>query len=149
MSGGALVEEATVKRPIAWRYVAGALMAYPILLVLWLAFDFRILNTELINANVETAMNKLRWFGVPLAIVAFLFGGSWLLASIKADARERDRQQKTQHLRDQNIILNAKQARQEFALEVIGLGVTVEKYRQGKLWEVLQNGTPFTTGERC
>lgn len=145
MSGGALVEEATVKRPIAWRYVAGALMAYPILLVLWLAFDFRILNTELINANVETAMNKLRWFGVPLAIVAFLFGGSWLLASIKADARERDRQQKTQHLRDQNIILNAKQARQEFALEVIGLGVTVEKYRQGKLWEVLQNGTPFTT----
>lgn len=145
MSGGALVKEAAVKRPIAWRYVAGAVVAYPILLVLWLVFDFRVLNAELVNTNVETAMNKLRWFGVPLATVALLFGGSWLVASIKADARERDWQQKTKHLREQNSNSNAGYARQEYALEVIGLGVTVEKYRQGKLWEALQNGTPFTS----
>jgi hypothetical protein len=145
MSSQALVEEATVKRPMPWRYLAGAVVAYPILLVLWLIFDFRVLNPELVSVDAETTMDKLRWFGVPLATVALLFGGSWLVASFKADARERDWQQKTQQLKEQNAASNTGQARREYMLEVIGLGVTVEKYRQGKLWEVLQKGTPFTS----
>ncbi len=120
-------------------------MAYPILLVLWLIFDIQVLNPELVNVDVETTMDKLRWFGVPLATVALLFGGSWLIASFKADARERDWQQKTEQLKEKNTASNTEQARREYVLEIIGLGITVEKYRQGKLWEVLQKGTPFTS----
>ena len=36
----------------------------------------------------------------------------------------------------------SEQARREYVLEVIGMGVTLDKYRQGKLWEALQNGHP-------
>lgn len=32
------------------------------------------------------------------------------------------------------------QSRREYVLEVIGMGVTLDKYRQGKLWEALQRG---------
>ncbi|MGZ3182146.1 MAG: type VI lipase adapter Tla3 domain-containing protein [Telluria sp.] len=35
--------------------------------------------------------------------------------------------------------------REQYVLEVIGLGVTADKYRQAKLWEALQSGTPFTS----
>ncbi|MFC5510806.1 DUF2875 family protein [Massilia jejuensis] len=145
MSAPALLDEAAVKRPTTWRYLAGAVVAYPLLLMLWLIFDFRVLNPELVNVNVETTMDKIRWFGVPLAAVALLFGGSWLFGSFKADAREREWQQKTQQLKAQETAASTEQARREYVLEVIGLGVTVEKYRQGKLWEALQKGTPFTS----
>jgi hypothetical protein len=37
--------------------------------------------------------------------------------------------------------INAQQQR-EYVLEVIGLGVTLDKYRQGKLWEALQTAGP-------
>lgn len=36
----------------------------------------------------------------------------------------------------------SEQARREYVLEVIGMGVTLDKYRQGKLWDALQNGHP-------
>lgn len=145
MSSPTMVDEAVVKRPITWRYLAGAAVAFPLLLVLWLIFDFRVLNPELVNADVETTMDKIRWFGVPLAAVVLLFGGSWLVASVKADAREREWLQKTQQLKRQEAAANTEQARREYVLEVIGLGVTFEKYRQGKLWDILQKGTSFTS----
>ena len=37
------------------------------------------------------------------------------------------------------------QSRREYVLEVIGLGVTLDKYRQGKLWEALQKGNPHAS----
>lgn len=145
MSAPALVEETAVKRPMTWRYLAGAVVAFPLLLVLWLIFDFRVLNPELASVEMETTMDKIRWFGVPLAAIALLFGGSWLVASFKADAREREWQQKTQQLKAQEAAASSEQARREYVLEVIGVGVTVEKYRQGKLWEALQTGTSFSS----
>jgi hypothetical protein len=145
MSSSAIVGEGAVKRPKAWRYLAGAVVAFPLLLLLWMIFDFRMLHPQSLNVDVETTMDKIRWFGVPLAAVALLFGGSWLVASVKADGREREWQQKTQHLKDQEAAAHAEKARREYVLEVIGMGVTVEKYRQGKLWEILQKGSPFTS----
>lgn len=35
--------------------------------------------------------------------------------------------------------------RQEYVLEVIGLGVTLDRHRQGKLWNALQDGSAQTT----
>ena len=34
---------------------------------------------------------------------------------------------------------------QTYVLEVIGLGVSLDKHRQGKLWDALQKGHPFAT----
>lgn len=37
------------------------------------------------------------------------------------------------------------QAKREYVLEVIGLGITLDKYRQGKLWDILQKGAAYTS----
>jgi hypothetical protein len=37
------------------------------------------------------------------------------------------------------------QAQRDYVLEIIGLGVTLDKYRQGKLWEALQQGDPYAS----
>ena len=37
------------------------------------------------------------------------------------------------------------QEKREYVLEVIGLGVTLDKYRQGKRWEALQNGNAYAS----
>ncbi|WP_176461076.1 DUF2875 family protein [Janthinobacterium sp. PC23-8] len=39
----------------------------------------------------------------------------------------------------------SEQSRREYVLEVIGLGVTLDKYRQGKLWEALQKGHAYSS----
>lgn len=132
-------------RPRTWRYIASGVFAYPLLLFLWLVVDIGILHPELINGNTETTMDKLRWFGIPLVLVVFAVGGSWAFASMKADERERAWLEKTRQLDALNAAASNEQARREYVLEVIGLGVTFEKYRQEKLWQALQGGSPFAS----
>jgi hypothetical protein len=108
-------------------------------------FDARVLHPELANVDVETTMDKIRWFGVPLLAVAVLFGGKWLHASSVASNRKQESQQKAEQLKGQEAAARTANGRREYVLEVLGLGVTVEKYRQGKLWDVLQQGSPYTS----
>jgi hypothetical protein len=82
---------------------------------------------------------------VPLLVVAALFGGKWTKDSFAANAREQEWQQKTQQLKDHEAAARTDKARREYVLEVLGLGVTYEKYRQGKLWTALQQGSPHTS----
>ena len=146
MSRSAIAKEPALERPVVWRYLAAGVVAYPVLLVLWFVFDMRVLHPDLILADTETTMDKIRWLGVPLAVVVLALGGWWISAYFKADARERDWLEKTRQLKvHEAAAANSEQTRREYVLEVIGLGVTVEKYRQGKLWEALQKGTPFSS----
>lgn len=132
-------------RPKPWRYFVGAVLAFPLVFVGWLIFDVRVLYPELMGVNVETTMDRIRWFAVPLAVVMFYFGGQWLKQSRAADQRAQEWQQKINELHAHQAALRDETRRREYVLEVIGLGVTVEKYRQGKLWDVLQTGTAFTS----
>lgn len=134
-----------IRRPKAWKFILGAVSAFPVLLLLWLVFDLRVLHPELLNIDVETTMDRIRWFGVPLLAVAVLFGGKWVKDSFAANAREQAWQQKTQQLKEQEAVARTEKARREYVLEVLGLGVTYEKYRQGKLWDALQQGNPHTS----
>lgn len=145
MSSCAIAEPGEVRRPKAWKYVAGAVVAFPLLFLLWVAFDYFVLHPELANVEMETTMDRIRWFGVPLLVVAVLFGGKWTKDSMAANAREREWQQKTQQLKDQEAAARTEKARREYVLEVLSLGVTYEKYRQGKLWDALQQGNPQTS----
>jgi hypothetical protein len=120
-------------------------IAFPLLFLLWVAFDYFVLHPELANVEVETTMDRIRWFGVPLLVVAVLFGGKWTKDSMAANAREREWQQKTQQLKDQEAAARTEKAQREYVLEVLSLGVTYEKYRQGKLWGALQQGNPHTS----
>jgi hypothetical protein len=145
MSSHAGTEPVHIGRPKAWKYILGALIAFPFLLLLWLVFDFRVWHPELLNVDVETTMDRVRWFGVPLLAVVVLFGGKWTKDSFAANAREQEWQQKTQQLKEQEAAARTEKARREYVLEVLGLGVTYEKYRQGKLWDALQQGNAHTS----
>ena len=145
MSSHAATAAGGIKRPKAWKYILGAVLLFPLLFLLWLIFDFRVLHPGLANVDVETAMDRVRWFGVPLLAVLVLFGGKWIKDSFAANTREQEWQQKTQQLKDQEAAAHTEKARREYVLEVLGLGVTYEKYRQGKLWDALQRGNPHTS----
>ncbi len=84
------------------------------------------------------------WLGLPLlaACLVLLAQWGWSMAS---KARS-EAQLKAQHDAQQiNAATLTKAAPREYALEVIGLGVSLDKHRQGKLWDALQKGHPFGT----
>ena len=139
-------DELLISPPKAWKYIAGAVTAFPVFFLLWVVFDLRVLRPELANLDMETTMEKLRWFGIPLLVIIVLFGGKWLFDVSAAQGSERIWQKKIQQLKQEEIIKKeSEQSRREYVLEVLGLGITVEQYRQGKLWDILQKGDSHTS----
>lgn len=138
-------EPEEVRRPTAWKSILGASLLFPLLSLMWVVFDYFVLHPELAHVEVETTMDRIRWFGVPLLVVVVLFGGKWAKDSMAANTREREWQQKTQQLKDEEAASRTEKAHREYVLEVLGMGVTYEKYRQGKLWDALQQGSPHTS----
>lgn len=136
---------ASASPPKLWKYLLGALIALLVLIPLWTLFVARVVQPDAFILNEEQSMNStwvwpvVRW-GVllPVAVVALLFGARWSMASKNAPAK----QQAQVHTQQ---VAPSDQSRREYVLEVIGLGVTLDKYRQGKLWEALQAGSPHTT----
>jgi hypothetical protein len=84
--------------------------------------------------------NRLWWWvATPVLAVGLLFGARWMTASKNAHAAHQHAQVQMQQA------VATEQSKREYVLEVIGLGVTLDKYRQGKLWEALQKGSPYVT----
>ncbi len=90
-------------------------------------------------------MSKLWWFVVPVLAVPLIFVGNWVMASNEAKARQAEAKVQAELAQRQLAEAHSERGRREYVLEVIGLGVTVEKYRQGKLWDILQTGSPFVS----
>ena len=145
MNSHAVTEAEDIRPPKAWKYVLGAVLLFPVLFLLWVAFDYFVWHPELADVDVGTTMDKIRWFAVPLLMVAVTFGSKWAQDSFGARAREQEWQQKTQQLKDQEAAARTEKSRREYVLEVLELGVTYEKYRQGKLWDALQQGNAHTS----
>jgi len=140
------VDECKSRPPKKWKYVLGAIITFPFLFLLWIVFDFRMLRPELANIDVGTTMDKVRWFGIPLLTVTILFGGKWLIDAYDAHERKGEWQVKVQLLKEHEARERiSEQSRREYVLEVLRVGITVEKYRQGKLWHALQQGGPHSS----
>ena len=55
-------------------------------------------------------------------------------------------QEKEQHTQTQTQqVAITDQSKREYVLEVIGLGATLDRYRQGALWNALQKSSPYVT----
>ena len=134
-----------VERPATWKYLVGALITFPVLFLLWILFDFWALSPELTDIDMGTTMDKLRWIGIPIFLTIILFGCKWLMESNAANIREREWLVKTQQLAEKDAHEKSSQFTREYVLEVLGLGITVEKYRQGKLWHALQEGGAYSS----
>ncbi len=93
---------------------------------------------------MQSSKHWKTWLGLPLlaACLALLAQWGWSMASearIEAQLKAQDDAQQA------NAANLAKAAPREYVLEVIGLGVSLDKHRQGKLWDALQKGHPFGT----
>ena len=94
---------------------------------------------EILLKKVMIMMLRLFWF--LSVVVVLIVGVLWIGAAAKRDTRS----QIAGKLSAEVNASSGEQERREYVLEVIGLGVTLDKYRQGKLWDALQQGSPFTT----
>ena len=128
-----------VRPPKLWKYLLGALVALIILIPLWTIFLMMVLEpASLMTQGEQTVSNRLLWWVAgPVMVVALFFGTRWIAASNKVQVKE-------QHVQAQHVVAN-EQSKREYVLEVIGLGVTLDKYRQGALWDALQKGGPYVT----
>lgn len=90
-------------------------------------------------------MNRLSWLAVPGVAVAALLGGRWIVASQQAQARQFQFKTETEKAQLKLAEASTEQGRREYVPEVISMGVTLDKYRQGKLWDALQTGNAYGT----
>ena len=100
------------------------------------AWTFYLTQAEfaVFNAPEGNEMQKwMTWLGVPLAGVLTIVLAHWSLSATAAAPLERPQAPP------------AAAAPQTYVLEVIGLGVSLDKHRQGRLWDALQKGDPFAT----
>lgn len=88
----------------------------------------------------EDTVNKLAWLAVVLVVFLLLLGGRWLSAARDVETRKLNAAIAAEKASEQLAAARTEQGRREYVLEVINLGVTYEKYRQGKLWDALQSG---------
>lgn len=84
-------------------------------------------------------MMMLRWFAISLLILLLCIGILWLGALSKSQAREIAGQMQAKEMK-----VPVEEGK-EYVLEIIGFGVTLDKYRQAKLWEALKTGSAYTS----
>jgi hypothetical protein len=102
-------------------------------------------NAIAASSQTEVTMSKSWWLLAVALAVGLVLGGRWVMAARKADAREAQASAAASKVRQEHAAARTEQGRREYVLEVISLGVTLDKYRQGKLWDVLQTGNPYTS----
>ena len=131
-----------VKR--GWKFLMRAALMLAFVAVLWLAFNLTVIHPEAVG-QPETTMKRLWWLSLPILLFSMLVGGRWFMASQQAQARGA--QSKSEAAKAEQVLIQGRseQGRREYVLEVISMGVTLDKYRQGKLWEALQSGNGYTS----
>lgn len=133
-----------IRRPKVWKYLLVAVLLYLVLAPLMTALDVLLIHPKILS-QPETAMDRLRWIVAPFLVVAFFLGGRFLDATRQAYAHENKlRLIELQEKRAKSQAMIAKEHR-EYVLEIMGLGVTVDKYRQGKLWDALKKDNPYNS----
>lgn len=126
--------------PRLWKYLLAALAALIILIPLWTIFVMAEIQPESLTIQEQTMQKRLLWWvAIPVTVVMLLSGGRWL-ATLHNKPTNAPSTTKSQLER---VTGTAGQSKREYVLEVIGLGITLDKYRQGALWETLQTGSPY------
>ncbi|WP_426208513.1 type VI lipase adapter Tla3 domain-containing protein [Massilia sp. TWP1-3-3] len=126
--------------PKLGRYLVGCAIAMIILIPLWTIFVMSVVQPVSLMSQEQTMGVRLWWWVAgPVTVIALFAGARWVMATKNSQPAAQAQVQAPQP-----AVLTA-QAKREYALEVIGLGVTLDKYRQGALWDELQKGSPHTT----
>ncbi|UVW27212.1 DUF2875 family protein [Massilia sp. H6] len=124
----------------SWKYLLGAVFALIILIPVWTVFVMTVIEPESLTLREQTLGNRILWWVAPPAIVV-----SALLGVLSVNASKTVQNAGQGESKAAQVQSLTEQQKREYVLEVIGLGVTVDKYRQGKLLDALQAGNPHTT----
>jgi hypothetical protein len=126
--------------PKLFKYSLGVSIALIVLIPLWMVVVTAFIQPESRMTQEQAMSDRLLWWAAaPVVAVSLIFGGRWAVASKTAQVMQQQvRMQKQQ-------VGVTDQSRREYVLEVIGLGVTLDKFRQGALWDALQKGSPYVT----
>jgi hypothetical protein len=126
--------------PKLFNYSLGVSIALIVLIPLWMVVVTAFIQPESRMTQEQAMSDRLLWWAAaPVVAVSLIFGGRWAVASKTAQVMQQQvRMQKQQ-------VGVTDQSRREYVLEVIGLGVTLDKFRQGALWDALQKGSPYVT----
>lgn len=123
-------------RPRFWVWLIPCLTVIAIWMVV---AETAIRPTSLILESTPMLNRFAWWLLPPMLLIASLFTGQWVLASSRLNAAEALQQQQAEEEAAQKAqaaqaVTDAK-AHQQFALEIRSVGVTVDRFRQMKLWQ--------------
>ncbi|MFC3377991.1 DUF2875 family protein [Rugamonas sp. CCM 8940] len=117
-----------------------------ILIPLWTVFVMYVIyavHPESRFVEEQPMKIHLLWFVfIPVAAVMLTAGTRWKNAVQHAEPQKAAI---IQNVPAGPSADEVEKARREYVLEVIAMGVTLDKYRQGKLWDALQQGSPYVT----
>ena len=126
--------------PKVGRYLLGCAIAMIFLIPLWTIFVMSVIQPVSLMSQEQTMEVRLWWWVAgPVTAIALFAGASWVMAAKYAQPGAQVQAQ------GQQPTVHTDQAKREYVLEVISLGVTLDKYRQGALWDVLHKGSPHMT----
>lgn len=113
-------------------------VAIPTTCILWIFLpEFRLQIFALASEMSLVNTRLVWWLSPPLFLAALIFLGQALFA--RAQAANLNAQMETlQHTLKQgaeNATVEAEKAHTRFTLEVRGLGITVDRFRQGTIWQ--------------
>ncbi|WP_293932201.1 DUF2875 family protein, partial [Iodobacter sp.] len=125
-------------RPRFWPWLLLLIASFAI----WVVMVEAVIRPPSLILEPSPMMQRLSWwFLPPLTLILTLFSGLWLFSSTKVAAAEQLQQQVQNKEEAQRTaaVLAAAQAKEkrQFSLEIRGLGVTVDRYRQMDIWKRL------------
>jgi hypothetical protein len=137
---------ASTMTPKAWKHLLWSLVLLAVLIPLWVLLLMTVIQPEPLMTENQSMSTRLWWWVAgPVLAVGLLVGWRWTVAQSKAGAEQPAPQQAPAQATGQASEAAKEQVRREYVLEVIGLGVSLDKYRQGKLWDVLSKGHAYAS----
>jgi hypothetical protein len=126
------------------------LLAFPIAIVSWVSIlEFLVKPDGLVSVSTPAGRRLLWWIIPPLIFLAFLFLTQWGHRTVQAlkEARAVHSERQAQILQEKAAAAVAQTQRdhEHFALEIYGLGCSVDRYNQDQLWDLLREGTPHAS----
>ncbi len=132
--------------PRAWKYVLAGVLLTLVIVPLWSLLVMRGVQPEYLLQESELKPRHVFWLvALPVLVVVLMVSGSWLGASTRAIEQRVQAKQSAATEKTAQTSQQQDQARREYVLEIIGLGLTLDQYRQGALWDALRQGSPYAT----
>ena len=131
----------------AWKYALWSLLALVVLIPVWMLLSgylLAVVRPDLVESD-DVMRRVLVWgIAVPVLAVVAVASWRWSVAQNMAAQNAVVRSGEQSGTRPDEAKPSGSNSH-DYVLEVIGLGVTLDKYRQGKLWDALSKGSPYAS----